>query len=125
VLVRREDHDQVGPVGGVGDALDLEAVVLGLGGRLRPVLERDDDLDAGVAEVLRVGVALRAVADDGDLLGLDDREIGVGVVDELGHVVCPFLLRSGRGQFLKTRSVIDFEPRPMASRPDCAISLMP
>lgn len=91
VLVRREDHDQVGPVGGVGDALDLEAVVLGLGGRLRPLLQRDDDLDAGVAEVLRVRVALRAVADDRDLLGLDDGEVGVGVVDELGHVVSPFL----------------------------------
>ena len=90
VLVGREDHDDVGPLGGVGDGLDLEAVVLRLGGRLRAVLERDDDLDARVAQVLRVRVALRAVADDRDLLALDERQVGVGVVEEFSHGV--FLL---------------------------------
>ena len=90
VLVGREDHDEVGPLGGVGDGLDLEALVLGLRGRLRAVLERDDDLDARVAEVLRVGVALRAVADDRDLLALDERQVGVVVVEDFSHGV--FLL---------------------------------
>ncbi len=85
VLVGREDHDDVGPLGRVGDGLDLEAVLLRLGGRLRALLEGDDDLDARVAEVLGVGVALRAVADDRDLLALDERQVGVGVVEDLGH----------------------------------------
>ena len=35
---------------------------------------------AGVLQVQRVGVALGAVADDGDLAALDDRPIGVGLV---------------------------------------------
>ena len=86
VLVGREDHDDVGPLGGVGDGLDLEALLLGLLGRLRAVLEGDDDLDARVAQVLGVGVALRAVADDRDLLALDERQVGVGVVEDFSHV---------------------------------------
>ena len=86
VLVGREDDDDVGLGGGIRDALDLEAGLLGLRLRLRVVLEADDDLDARVAEVLRVRVALRAVADDGDLLALDEREVGVLVVVDLSHV---------------------------------------
>ena len=41
----------------------------GLGGQgaaLGRLLEPDDDVDAGVVQVQRVGVALAAVADDGD-----------------------------------------------------------
>ena len=128
VLVGREDHDDVGPLGGVGDALDLEAVLLRLGGRLGAVLEGDGDLDAGVAEVLGVGVALRAVADDRDLLALDERQVGVGVVEDLGHGGV-FLLVYGFCEIWvqprRTRSVMLLPPRPMASRPDCASSLMP
>ncbi len=50
-----------------------------------PSLRPDLHLDARVAEVQRVGVALRAVADDGDLLALDEGEVGVLVVEDLGH----------------------------------------
>ena len=96
VLVGREDDDDVGPRRGIGDALDLEAGLLGLGRRLRVLLEADDDLDTRVAEVLRVRVALRAVADDGDLLALDEREVGVLVVEDLSHVLF-FLLGFGSG----------------------------
>src|SRR5699024_2209235 len=106
-----------------------------LGDRLRAVLQRDGDLDARVAQVHRVGVALRAVADDRDLLALDKGQIGVVVVEDLStHVV--FLLDCGcfrtsrslslsKGQPRSTRSVMLLPPRPMARRPDCAISLMP
>ncbi len=41
----------------------------------------DDDVDAGVLEVERVGVALRAVADDGDGLAVEEAEVCVVVVD--------------------------------------------
>ena len=49
------------------------------------------DVDAGVLEVEGVGVALRAVADDGDFLCLDEREVCVCVVVCLCHFsVLPF-----------------------------------
>ena len=54
-------------------------VVVGRAGQLA-----DDDVAAAVAEVLGVGVALRAVAEDGDRLALQQGEIGVFVVVNLG-----------------------------------------
>ena len=58
-------------------------------------LQADDDLDSGVAQVLRVRVTLRSVADDGDLLALDDGQVGVVVIENLGHWW--FSLISGAG----------------------------
>ena len=58
VLVGRQDHDEVGHSAGVGDVVDREALVLGLGDGLGAFLQADDDLNAGVAQVQRVGVAL-------------------------------------------------------------------
>src|SRR5690606_12319080 len=53
--------------------------------------ERDRDLlDAAVAHVLRMRVALAAVADDGDLLALDQILVGVAIVINL-HVFLPYL----------------------------------
>ena len=49
--------------------------------RGRAGAERDRHvLDAGIAEVLRMRVALAAIADDRDLLGLDQVEVGIPVV---------------------------------------------
>ena len=48
--------------------------------------EADADVDAGVLEVEGVGVALGAVADDGDFFGLDEGEVCVCVVVGLCHV---------------------------------------
>ena len=80
--VRGEQHDDVGPCGGVGVVLDLEAGLLGLLRGLGAVAQTDADLDAGVTQVLGVGVALGAVADDGDLAALDEGEVSVGVVKQ-------------------------------------------
>lgn len=85
VLVRCQDHDDVGPFGGVGNVLDREACFLGLGDRLRALLEGDGNLDAGIAQVQCVGVALGAVADNGNLATLDDRQVGVVVVEHFSH----------------------------------------
>ena len=65
-----------------------QALVGGLCPGLRALRQADPDVDAGVAQAQRVRVALRAVADDGDLAPLDDRQVGVVVVEDLrGHVV--------------------------------------
>ena len=49
------------------------------GARVGP--QADDDVDARVLEVERVGVALRAVADDRDGLAVEEREVCVVVVE--------------------------------------------
>ena len=65
-LVGREVHDDVGPLGDFGDGADDEAGFAGLLGVGGVGAEAYADVDAGVLEVEGVGVALRAVADDGD-----------------------------------------------------------
>src|ERR1035441_9398798 len=47
--------------------------------------EADDDIDAGIAEVERVGVALAAVADDGDCAAGEVIEISVFFVVAIWH----------------------------------------
>jgi hypothetical protein len=69
-LVRKQDLDDVGLLGGLGGGDGLEAV---LDGQLvvgRALALADDDLGAAVAEVLGLGMALAAVADHGHGLPL-------------------------------------------------------
>ena len=70
LLVGQQDHHDVAARGGLGHVGDLEAVGARLldGGGVRT--QADDDVDAGVLEVQRVGVALGAVAEDGDGLAV-------------------------------------------------------
>src|SRR3712207_4317989 len=152
-VVRDEDHDQVRLGSGLGRGHDPQALGLGLGPALAALGQTDADVDARVAQRQRVGVALAAVADDGDGAPLDDRQVGVVVVEDLGGhaVVRPFggvtggpspearpeLARGeeerGPSAFQAVRStgrkvpapLIERGPRPRATVPDCAISLMP
>ena len=80
-LVGREHHHHVGPLGGLGDLHHLELLALGLLDALRALAQRHRHvLDAGIAQVERVGMALAAIADDGDLLALDQVQVGVAIV---------------------------------------------
>ena len=80
-FVGRQHHDDIGPFGGIRHGHDLQALALGLLGGGRAGAQRDDDvLDAGIAHVQHMGMALGAVADDGDLLALDEVEVGIPVV---------------------------------------------
>ena len=80
-LVGHQHHDDVGPLGGLGDVHDLDLFLLGLLRRSRALAERDDDvLHARVAEVQHVGMALAAVADHGDLLRFDQVDVGITIV---------------------------------------------
>ena len=99
-VVGGQDHDDVSLGRGRGWRDDPQAVGLGLGPAARSLAQTDPHVDAGVAQVLRVGVALTAVADHSHLLGGDDRKIGVVFVEQLGHG-CSFLrhfraLRAGQ-----------------------------
>ena len=81
LLVGQQDHHDVAARGGLGDVEHLQPVCLGLLDRARVGAQSYDDADARVLEVLRVGVALRAVPDDGDGLAVEEREVRVVVVE--------------------------------------------
>src|SRR3546814_2196849 len=97
VLVGGEDHDDVRPFGGVGVGHHLEAGLFGLLSRGRAFAKRDRHvLDARIAQILRMGVALAAIADDRDLLVGDEVQIGVAIV--IDTPVLPFRLRVPRSE---------------------------
>ena len=88
-LIREQDHDDVRRGGGVVDRHDLVTFLLGPRPGLRALVEPDHHLLPRVLQVQRVRVSLATVADDGDLLALDQSEISVLVVENLRrHVVC-------------------------------------
>ena len=86
-LVGGEDHDHVAPRCGLGHRGDLKAGFLRLGDGLGAGGEADFHLNSGVLEVECVGMSLGTVADDGYLLGLDERKVSVVVVVSLCHLV--------------------------------------
>ena len=79
-FVGQQDVDDVGRLGGFGRGQRLEAVLDGQVVIRAPFSLADDHLAAAVAEVLRLGVPLAAVAQDGDRLVLEQRQVGVVVV---------------------------------------------
>ena len=97
--IRSQQHDDVGPLGGLRVGEDLEAGLFGLHARLGAFTQTDSNLNARVAQVLRVGVALGAVADDGDLAALDDRQICICVVERFNCHECQSLLLVRAGAF--------------------------
>ena len=82
--VGQQDHDEVGLGGGLGDRQHPQPGGLGLGLRRRALAQADAHVDARVLQVQGVGVALRAVADDGHLAAGDERAVGVLLVGDLG-----------------------------------------
>ena len=85
-FVGQQHGDDVGPPGGLGGRNRLEAVLDRLLVIRRFRQFGHNHLAAAIAEVLRLGVALRAVAQNGDGLAGQQRKIGVLVgVDFRGH----------------------------------------
>ena len=94
-LVGGQDHQHVGPLGGVRDAHHLQAVGFHLLGGGRAGLEGDHHvLRAGVGEVERMGPALRTVAYDRDLLVQDAGNVGVAVIVD-AHDCSPGTKKAG------------------------------
>ena len=110
-FVGREHHHDVGPFGGFGDFHGLEARAFGLLDALRTLAQRDHDvLDATVAHIERMSVALAAITNDGDLLALDQVEVGVAIVIN-AHVRVLKLERPAPGRL---HNVDDPAPRAAA-----------
>jgi hypothetical protein len=97
LLVREQDHHDVAAAGGVGDVEDLETGRLGIGAARRIGAKADDDVHSGLLQVQRVGVSLRAVAEDRDRLALERLERRVVLVDHravVAHLAFRFVVRS-------------------------------
>jgi hypothetical protein len=87
LLVRQQHHHHVGTLDGHANLGHLQAGLLHLGPGRTALAQTDRHLDAAVAEILRVRMALRAVAHDRDLLALDQAQVGVLVVIDLHAVL--------------------------------------
>ena len=90
-LVRRQYHDHVRPLRGIGWCHDGKAGALSLRRAGGASTQSDVDFrDTAVAQVHRMGVALAAVADDRNLFSLDEVNVGVPVVVN-AHLLVPFI----------------------------------
>ena len=84
-LVGQQHGDDVALGDGLGHVLDLEASGLSLGPRGGTGAQADDHVNSGILQVQRVSVTLRTVTNDGNLLGLDQRQVCAVIVDDLCH----------------------------------------
>lgn len=83
VLVGHEEHDDVRHASRLRHRTDVEARGLRPFPRSAAGAQAHHHPLARLLEVERVGMPLAAVADDGDLATLDDRQVRVGVVKHL------------------------------------------
>jgi hypothetical protein len=83
--VRHQHHDHVGLGGRLGRGDHAHALLLGPDTGLRAFVQADADVHARVTQRQRVGMALAAVPEDRDFAALDDGQVGVVVVEQLGH----------------------------------------
>jgi hypothetical protein len=85
MLVGHENHDHVGPPGGVGDAHHGHAGRPSLLHRLARRRQADDHVHPAVFQIERVRVPLRSIADDRHLLPTDQLNVRILVVEHRRH----------------------------------------
>ncbi len=85
-LVRGQDHDHVGCCYSGRYIADFQAMSLSLGDGAGTRTQADGYINTGIFQVAGVGVPLRTVTDDGNLLALDDAQITIFIVIDLHEV---------------------------------------
>src|SRR6185295_4758747 len=124
--VRREHHHQVGLLAGVRGGEHPQPLRLGLLPAAGPLGQADPHVDAGVAQRQRVRVSLAAVAEYGHRAVLDQRQVGVVVVEHPGgHEASSLDCLSWTVVCGESGRTVERGPRPTATMPDCTISLIP
>src|SRR5882724_259587 len=76
-LVRRQNLDPVGALGGFGWSNHVHAIGSRLLGRIAFEIQADDYIVSAVAQILRLRVSLRTVAENGDGFALQGRRVSV------------------------------------------------
>ena len=93
MLVGGKDHQNVRPSRRIRICQDFEASRFSLLRSRRTGAQSDGNVrDATVAQVLCVGVALTAIADNRDLFVLDEAEVTIGVLINLHDIRFPLIL---------------------------------
>jgi hypothetical protein len=82
-LVRRQNHDHVCRCNRRSHIAGLQAVSFSLGDGRRAGTQTNNHVYTGILQVARVGVALRAEAQNGNFLALDDGKITILIVINL------------------------------------------
>ena len=86
LLVVDEDHDNVGSLGRLGGGHDGHALSFRLCPALGAVVQTNNNVDAALLQVEGVGVALRAVADDGNGLARQLLKVAVLLIENTIHL---------------------------------------
>lgn len=82
-VIGDQHHDEVRLLAGLLGADDPQALGLGALTAAAALVQADADVDAGIAQGQRVGVALAAEADHGNAAVLNNGQVGIGVVEHL------------------------------------------
>ena len=85
--IGQQDHDDIGFGGGVTVAQDAQPFGFGLGAALASFVQTDAHIDAAVAQIQRMGMALAAIADDCNLLARQQAKVGLVFVIDVCHTV--------------------------------------
>ncbi len=85
--IGQEDHDHVGLGGGVGHAENAQAIGFGLGLAARAFMQPHTHIGARIAQVQRMRVPLATIADNGNLLALEQSQVRLILVVNLCHEV--------------------------------------
>src|SRR6185436_11075525 len=137
MLIGQQDHHEIRGLDRVGDVLHIQPRLLGLVPRSPTLAQADGDFHARILQVQRMGMALRAVTENGDFFSLDQTQVRVLVIKDfhvrlclkilLGEerlrrprgqeLLCPSLLRRGNHETFRMRS-----PRPIPEAPVRTVS---
>ena len=88
-FIGNENHGDIRSGDGFGDSLDCKTGLTGFFRRFTAAVEADSDIDAAVAEIERMGMALAAVTDDSDFLSFDSFPINILIIKYLCHTKFP------------------------------------
>ena len=99
-FIGSEDLDPVGALGGFVGRHHDHAIGSRLLRALARRVEPDDDFESAVAEILRLGVSLAAVTDNGDRLALQRLGLGVAFVKNSNHQRAPLDHKGGKSPCL-------------------------
>ncbi len=84
-LIVDQDHNNVSPLSGLGNGLDRQSGLLSLSAALGTLTQADAHVAAGILQVQGMGMSLRAVADDSDLLTVQVVQVAVLLIIHFCH----------------------------------------